>query len=158
MMARIALSIEREVQSSDLREYYRARLGHQQSSIEDVISFNLVEAVRALDVRCIVTPTQNGSTPRRISRFKPACWTLAFSRSEETQSFLGLSYGVFPVLMGNDNDYSPEGIMKFIGESGLVWEDDKIIVAEDTSPDSVDSTDSLRIIRFSPVQGGTHAE
>lgn len=158
MMARIAVSIEREMQSSDLREYYRARLGHRQMSVEDVISFNVVEAVRALDVRCIVTPTQDGSTPRRISRLKPDCWTLAFSRSEETQRFLTLSYGVFPVLMGNSNDYSPEGIMKFIGESGLVMEDDKIIVAEDTSPDGVDSTDSLRIIRFCPVRGGARAE
>ena len=158
MMARIAVSIEREVQSPDLREYYRARLGHQQSSIEDVISFNVDEAVRALDIRCIVTPTQNGSTPRRISRFKPDCWTLAFSRSEKTHRFLDLSYGVFPVLTGNDDDYSPEGIMKFIGESGLVSEDDKIIVIEYISPDSVDSTDSLRIIRFSLVQGGERAE
>jgi hypothetical protein len=48
--------------------------------------------------------------------------------------------------------------MKFIGESGLVREDDKIIAAEDTSPDSVDSTDSLRIIRFSAVPGGARAE
>lgn len=109
MMARIAVSIEREVQSSDLREYYRARLGHQQASIEDVISFNVVEAVRALEVRYIVTPTLNGSTPRRISRFKPDCWTLAFSRSEETQRFLDLSYGVFPVLMGNEDDIRQRG-------------------------------------------------
>lgn len=158
MMAGIAASIEREVRISDLREYYRARLGHQQMSIEDVISFNVVEAVRALDVRCIVTTTRNGSTPRRISRFRPDCWTLAFSSSKETRRFLDLSYGVFPVLMDNDDDYSPEGIMKFIGESGLAREGDKIIVAEDTSPDSVDSTDSLRIIRFSPVQGGARAE
>jgi pyruvate kinase len=158
MMARIAVSIEREGQNFNLREYYRERLGHQQSSVEDVISFNVVEAVRALAVRCIVTPTQNGSTARGISRFKPGCWTLAFSRSEGTRRFLSLSYGVFPVLMGNDDDYSPEGIMKLIAESGLVSKDDKIIVAEDTSPDSVDSMGSLRIIRFSPVQGMARTE
>jgi pyruvate kinase len=151
MMARIAVSIEREAQSLDLREYYRARLGQQQSSIEDAISFSVVEAVRALDVRCIVSPTQNGSTPRRISRFKPDCWILAFSRSVDTQRFLNLSYGVFPVLMGDDKDYSPEEIMAFIGESGLVKQGDKIIVAEGTSPDSVDSTVSLRIIQFNPA-------
>jgi pyruvate kinase len=151
MMARIAVSIERETQSSDLREYYRARLGHQQTSIEDVISFYAVESVRALDVLSIVTPTQNGSTPRRISRFKPECWTLAFTRSEETRRFLNLSYGVYPVLMGNEDDYSPEGMMKSISESGLVREDDKIVVAEDSSPDSADSMGSLKIFRFNPV-------
>jgi len=158
MMSRIAVSIEREAQSPDLREYYRARLGHHQMSIGDVISFNVVEAVRALDIRCIATSTQDGSTPRRISRFKPNCWTLAFTRSEETRKFLDLSYGVFPVLRGNDDEYSPEGIMKFIGELGLVREDDKIIVAEDTSPGSVDCTDSLRIIRIRPAQGGANVE
>ncbi|MDH4206772.1 MAG: pyruvate kinase [Desulfobacteraceae bacterium] len=128
MMARIASSIEREWKSlqtlSDLREYSRPRLGHQQTTPEDVISFNVVEAVRALDVRCVVTPTQNGSTPRRISRFRPDCWTLAFSRSEGIHRFLDLSYGVFPVLLGNDIEDSPGWIMKFIGESGLVIEDD----------------------------------
>jgi pyruvate kinase len=153
MMVRIALSIEREMRNSDLCECYRASRGHQQASVEDVLSFNVVEAVRALDVRCIVTPTQNGNTPRRISRFKPDCWILAFSRSEETQRFLDLSSGVFPIFMGSDEDYSPEGIMKFIGESGLAGEDDKIIVTENTSTDSIDSTDSLRIIRFGSVQG-----
>lgn len=162
MMARIAVSIERgrhDIEElSDLREYYRPRLGHYETSIEDVISFYAVESVRALDVRSIVTPTQDGSTPRRISRFKPDCWTLAFTRSEETQKFLNLSYGVFPVLIGNEDDYSPEGVIKTISESGLVREDDKIIVAEDTSPDSADSTGSLKIIRFSPVRGGVHAE
>ena len=106
------------------REYSRPHLGHQQTTAEDVISFNVVEAVRALDVRCVVTPTQNGSTPRRISRFRPDCWTLAFSRSEEIHRFLDLSYGVFPVLLGNDIEDSPGWIMKFIGESGLVIEDD----------------------------------
>lgn len=154
MMARIALSIEREARGSDLREYYRVRLGNRQSHIADVISFSVVEAVQALDVRCIITPTQNGNTPRSISRFKPDCWTLAFSRSEETQRFLNLSSGVFPVLMGNDNDYSHEGIMRFIGESGLVVENDNIIVAEDISQDSVDGTDSIRIIRFKQVKDG----
>jgi len=128
MMARIASSIEREWKSlqalSDLREYSRPCLGHQQTSVEDVISFNVVEAVRALDVRCVVTPTQNGSTPRRISRFRPDCWTLAFSRSEGIHGFLDLSYGVFPVLLGNDIDDAPGWIMKFIGESGLVIKDD----------------------------------
>jgi pyruvate kinase len=128
MMARIASSIEREWKNlqalSDLREYSRPRLGHQQTTAEDVISFNVVEAVRALDVHCIVTPTQNGSTPRRISRFRPDCWTLAFSRSEGIHRFLNLSYGVFPVLLGNDIDDAPGWIMKFIAESGLVIKDD----------------------------------
>ncbi len=79
-------------------------------------------------------------------------------------SFLLLFYSMsLPILLWQENTRSPqralrsspEGIMKFIGESGLVREDDKIIAAEDTSPDS---TDLLRIIRFSAVPGGVRAE
>lgn len=148
MMARISLSIEREIREFGLREYYKANEGGQKKTdIEDAISLNVMDAVRALDARYILAPTQNGNMPRRISRFKPNCWILAFSRSKETLRFLDLSYGVFPVMMGNDYVYSTDGVMKFMGNSGLAVKDDIIIIAEDASPGRADHTDLLRIIR-----------
>ena len=162
MMARIASSIEQERKGihalSDLHEYYKALVGHQQMSVDDFISFSVVEAVRALDVRCIVAPTQSGGTPRRISRFKPDCWILALSRNEETHRFLNLSYGVFPVLLENNVPHSSDEIMKFISESELVKGDGEIIVAEDTAPDHIGGKDSRRVIRFSSVRDGARAE
>jgi pyruvate kinase len=150
MMARIAASIERQRRviklSSGLEEYFKRIVHQKKVSIEDVISLNVIETMRALKVRFILTPTDSGSTPRRISRFKPDCWILAFSRYERTQKFLTLSYGVFPFLMKNKIDSWHEKIVKFIEDRKLAKKGDKMIITEGVSSAQAGGTDSLRII------------
>jgi pyruvate kinase len=153
MMARIAMSIERQRRSlgwsPDLEHHFRHGVGQKNVSAEDVVSLNVIEAVRALNMRLILTPTYTGSSPRRISRFKPDCWILSFSNYEPTYRFLGLSYGVQPFLMKNKVDDWHDVIMKLIKDNRLAKKGDRVILTEGTSPGQLGDADSLRIITVS---------
>jgi len=71
----------------------------REMSVDEVITLQVHEALQKLPVAAVLTPTRSGATPRRISRFKPDTWILAFSRVPRTCGFLSLSYGVYPVLV-----------------------------------------------------------
>ena len=150
MMARIATSTERNRSairgSSHLEDFLRSGISRRNVSAEDVVSLNVLEAVRALNVRLIVTPTYTGSTPRRISRFKPDCWILSFSKYSPTYRFLALSYGVIPFLIKKRVDDWHDVTMKLIKDYKLAKKGDKVILTEGRSLEKVSDADSLRII------------
>jgi len=150
MIAKIAISIERQRRavkwSSNLEESFRSDFGRKKVSAEDVVSLNAIEAVRALKVHFILTPTDTGSTPRRISRFKPECWILSFSNHEPTYRFLALSYAVYPFLIKNKVDDWHDVIMKLIKDFGLAKKGDRVILTEGASTGQLGDADSLRII------------
>ncbi len=150
MMARIAASIERQRRavrwSSGLEGYFRDSVGRKNVNAEDVVSLNVIEAARTLNVRLILTPTRTGSTPRRISRFRPECWILSFCNCEPTYRFLGLSYGVHPFMVKNQGDGWHDVIMKLIKELRLARKGDRVILTEGSAPGQTGDADSLRII------------
>lgn len=105
MMKKIAQATEQKQRSSpsscNLQDILRRTVSNDHSSVTDIISLNVVEAAETLQVRYILTPTASGNTARRISRFKPKCWILAFSREKNTCQFLNLSSGVYPFFMAH---------------------------------------------------------
>ena len=149
MMAKIATSIEcqrRTLQhSSHVLAHFRENAGKQQVAIEDVIALNVIDAMQSLPICCILTPTQTGKTPRCISRFKPDCWILSFTRHATTHQFLALSYGVHSFLMNPDKPWH-EAIMTFIQEAGLAQPGDNVIVTEGISTGQTGWTNSLKIL------------
>lgn len=160
MMTRIAASTEREIDEikslSDLRNYFRNCYDPQQTDIEDVISLQAVETACALDACCIVTTACNGSMPRRISRFRPACWTLSVGGTEGQKQFLELSYGVLTADMSSDSMAKASDIIALADMSGIAVNGQPIILADDSSGDMVDCVDSMKIIRTKPDLGAGH--
>ncbi len=149
MMSKIAAvteknRIHRPVLEDTQGRVYKA--GLRAISIEDVISSSLVDALRMLDIRFILTPTHSGSTPRLVSRFKPGCWIISFSDSLSVCNFLSLSYGVYPVLMERRGNIL-DGVIQFIKNNGLAKKGDKVILTEGLLPGRVGGTDTFRIIR-----------
>ncbi len=149
MMVRIATSIENERSSVgrlfDVREsLIRSPLKHM--TIEDVLSLNVIEATKNLKVRHIVTPTNTGNTPRRISRFKAPCWILAFSKTERTHRFLAFSYGVYSFFLKDKRDSRTDLVKKLKKDLRVIKKGDKIILTEGVSAYPVGTTDSLRIV------------
>jgi pyruvate kinase len=149
-MARIARTIERQRRrlnpSSSVKQSFMSGVGQKTMAIEDVVSLNVIEAMRALNARFILTPTDKGNTPRRISRFKPDCWILAFSKCERTRRFLSLSYGVYSFFVEKKVDSWHDLIMKFIKDARLGKRGDNVILTEDLSSGQASGTDSLRIV------------
>ena len=101
MMVRIAKSIEQQRETlnpvSQAYEHLKTDIGREKISISNAISLNVMEALRVLKTKLILTPTHTGTTPRRISRFKPDCWILAFCLDNLIKIFCPCPTG-FPLL------------------------------------------------------------
>jgi pyruvate kinase len=150
MMRKIAKATEQKRRatpsSCNLQDILRRTVSDDHRSVTDIISLNVVEAAETLQVRYILTPTASGNTARRISRFKPECWILAFSRQKNTCQFLNLSHGVYPFFMTNKTKSWHAPILNFINDAGLVKKNDKVILTQRRFSEKPGGTDSLGIL------------
>ncbi len=150
MMRRIAKATEQKRRaapsSCDLQGVLRRTVSDDHRSVTDIISLNVVEAAETLQVRYILTPTTSGNTARRISRFKPECWILAFSRQKSTCRFLNLSYGVYPFFMANKTRSWHVPLLNFINNTDLVKKNDKVILTQRRFSKKPGGTDSFGIL------------
>ncbi|OGS35748.1 MAG: pyruvate kinase [Elusimicrobia bacterium RIFOXYB2_FULL_49_7] len=151
MMASIAATTERRnarasTESDGLRWSLNTLAGEGRLTIPDVISRNVVVAAEALHTRYVITPTDTGSTARRVSRYKPDSWILAFSIYENTCRFLAFSYGVYAFLMDKSIDNLPETIMGNLETLSLTKKGDKVIFTEGRFSHHPGGTDSLYLL------------
>ena len=146
MMAKTAAFTEAHCRVGVWNNKDEQMVGESSLPIADVISLNAVRAAEELNARYVLTPTTSGNTARRISRFKPRCWTLAFSRHEEICEFLNFSYGVHPFLIKKKSAASPENMFKSIKNLDLVKKGGKVIITERRLSDRPGETDSLGIV------------
>ncbi|WP_084386011.1 pyruvate kinase [Methanoculleus horonobensis] len=149
MMAKIARSTEekRSIVGAGCTplEYFRRGKGREEITVNDVVSLNVIEALDALGIRYVLTPTRSGSTARNISRFKPGAWILAFTRNPSTFKFLAFSYGVSPFLIRSEKEYWHGAILDSIRDSGLITPGERVVLTEGVSPGR-EGTDSLIIL------------
>lgn len=150
MMARIAFVAEAERRTLGcghlLEDRIRAEYGREEVAVEDVVSLNVIDAVRALHPRYILTPTHTGRTPRRIARFRPERWILAFTRDPAVQHFLTFSYGCCPLLVTTERKDWHDLIFETVRDLGLAAPGDRVILTEGVAPGPVGTTNSLRIV------------
>jgi len=150
MMSKIAKATEQKRKftpsSCNLQDVLRRTVSGDHRSVTDIISLNVVEAAETLQVRYILTPTASGNTARRISRFKPDCWILAFSRQKNTCQFLNLSYGVYPFFMANKKKSWHAPILTYIKNANLVKKNDKVILTQRRFSEKPGGTDSFGIL------------
>jgi pyruvate kinase len=150
MMRKIAKATEQKRKatpsSCNLQNILRRTVSDDHRSVTDIISLNVVEAAETLQVRYILTPTASGNTARRISRFKPECWILAFSGQKSTRQFLNFSYGVYPFFMANKTQSWHAPILNFINDAGLIKKNDKVILTQRRFSKKPGGTDSFGIL------------
>ena len=150
IMSKIAAYIERnrtiEDVGNNLGNYLENEMNSSHVSIADVISLNAVKSTEVLKIQYILTPTESGNTARRISRFKPTCWILSFSRNIDTCWFLPFSYGVYPFYSDNKNEGWHDYILNFIKKTSLVKKGQKVILTQRRFAKQKGGTDSLGIL------------
>lgn len=96
MQAKIATRIEQ------LLEYHRIAEDSYFSSKKnssDAIAFSVANTAILVDAAAIIAITQTGSTPIRISRFRPVCPIIALVTEQKVQRELTLHWGVFPQVI-----------------------------------------------------------
>lgn len=116
-MALIAESVESNL---DHRLILDKAIASSTDSIQDAIGASVANACITIDkIKAIVAFTQGGSTPRRISKFRPIVPIIAVTFTKETLRNLSLSWGVTPVLseiqnnMNNDDYLASKYAMEY---------------------------------------------
>jgi pyruvate kinase len=94
MMASIARATERELPYGR----WLAERGPQANNQYHAIAFGAVGAVYQLGLKCIVAPTNTGTTAKLISAYRPRAPVLALSPSQDVVRQCQLLWGVHPVL------------------------------------------------------------
>jgi pyruvate kinase len=88
--------------------------------IGDAVAFDVVNAADRLRPRLIISHTRSGATARRICRFKPRPWVVAFSPEQTTCRQLAFSYGVYAVhLQDNDSQSWIEQALRWCRRQGF---------------------------------------
>lgn len=98
MLARIASVTEAHSRGQAVVETIQASVAARSRRVEELISLSVYHTVRRLHPVAVVTPTESGSTARRVSRFHLPVWIVAISRNESTCQTLQFTYGVHPIL------------------------------------------------------------
>ncbi len=118
----------------------------REMSIDEVITLQVHEALQKLPIAAVLTPTRSGATPRRISRFKPETWILAFSRVPRTCDFLSLSYGVYPVNVKETKEGWEKKATEKAKELGFVKSGEVVIFTQGPSLGKPGGTNMLKIL------------
>ena len=133
-MAKISRNIEGKRRNfkptSFLRNLLREDLRQGIITVPDTVSLNASEASEVLAAPFILVPTSQGMTARRISRFRPESWILAFNDNQSICDFAFLSYGVYPVIVDASGDQWYKDCIKCLKDSSLVNKGERIIVTE----------------------------
>lgn len=72
--------------------------------ITDAISHATCMTAIDINAAAIVTVTKSGKTARMISRYRPDCPIIGCTPSEQTWRHMNLSWGVLPLLIGEETD------------------------------------------------------
>jgi len=148
MMARVARVTEGGRASlaagSQVGEAVRASISRPGAASEDVISVDVIEALKPLKLRFGLAPPVRGGTPRRIARYKALPWILAFTTEERIRNFLNLSSGVFPVLLPSID--SDDGIVAFLKRAAAVRTGDMVLITRRLPAERSGKVNSLKIL------------
>ncbi|MFH1115044.1 MAG: pyruvate kinase [Pseudomonadota bacterium] len=104
MLARIAEAVEGHIRVHAVVETIEASVASRKQRVEELISLSVYHTVRRLLPVAVVTPTETGSTARRVARFRLPVWVVAISPNESTCQALQFSFGVYPLLEPNPPD------------------------------------------------------
>jgi pyruvate kinase len=118
----------------------------REMSVDEVITLQVYEALQKLPIAAVLTPTRSGATPRRISRFNPDPWILAFSRVSRTCRFLSFSYGVYPVAVKESIENWEKETTEKIKELGFAKSGDIVILTQGPSSGKPGGTNMLKIL------------
>ena len=113
-----------------------------------------VDAADYLEVAAVVCPTRTGSTPRRVSAFRPGTPIIAVAEAPEVSGSLALLWGVTPLPARDGYEESKESWVADVGRAldrvraaGLIQAGDLTVVVAGGVGPRAGRTDYLRVAR-----------
>ena len=143
MMASIATTTERELPYGR----WLAERGPQANNQYHAIAFGAVGAVYQLGLRCVVSPTNTGTTARLISAYRPKAPVLALSPRLDVVRRCRLLWGVHPRLHEEPFDTLDliEACAEVAREEGFAERGDKIGITAGLPAGSAGGTNLFKV-------------
>ncbi len=138
MLGKIAHHSEKEL------NWFPSLTPKRSPDIGEVIALNVVTAVEQLNVHYVFTPTETGSTARRIGRFHLPSWIIALSPKPVTCQQLLFSYGVYPVYTGDDSRPWETIVREWLRNQGI--DSGPVVITQGPSRGHPGGTNRLEII------------
>lgn len=141
VMSRICL----EVESGGLGGQHPEALGPR--TFPTAIARAATEAAAELGIKTIVAFTETGSTPRLLSKFRPAARIIAFTPIETTLRRMALLWGVSPYMLAR-RDYTDvmfAAAEKHLEKEGICQRGEGVVMVAGTPPNVQASTNLVKL-------------
>lgn len=118
-------------------------------NITDAISHATCLIAYNLGAAAIITVTKSGSTARMISRFRPSMPIIACTPSAETQRQLSLSWGVIPIMMGEERvtDILFDHAVNAARQAGHVKDGDLVVLTAGVPLAQSGTTNLIKVVK-----------
>ncbi len=119
MLASIATHVEPERSKQPFVRAMDGFNGSENMRAVDLIAASVYHTIKNSTPRAVIVPTQSGSTPRNVARFRPSVWILAFSPNPATCQSLQFSYGIHAVQVDADRPDWSRFARHWLSERGI---------------------------------------
>ena len=129
-MTTIAKAYEHE-QAPDISDDYYCQTYYEKRATSLFVTRAAALAAKKLKTAAIITPTESGYTPRKVSRFKPQTKIIAVTSHEHVQRQLQLTWGVIPLIgqqTHEDLDDMIKNSIRLAYKEQLVTKEDKVVI------------------------------
>ena len=143
-MASIAERTESDI---DYRQQFRDRGDEGSASITDAISHATCTTAHDLGASAIISVSKSGRTARMVSKYRPGIQIIACTSDVTTYHQLSLSWGVTPVLVGEqkDTDSLFECAVTAALEGGYVKDGDLVVITAGVPVGMSGTTNLLKV-------------
>lgn len=155
MMAKVAMHTEAALDYASIFEARKLRDTDRKGadggpSITKAIGQATCSIAQDLNCAAILTATASGRTARFVSRFRPKAPIVAATNLAETYQRLALFWGVHPVMVpiAPDSESMMQACMDAADKSGLVKEDDLVVITGGVPVGRPGSTNFIKVHRI----------
>jgi pyruvate kinase len=119
MLASIATHVEPERSKQPFVRAMDGFHGSGRMRAVDLIAASVYHTIKDSAPQAVVVPTQTGSTPRNVARFRLPVWIIAFSPNTATCQALQFSYGIHPIQVEADRSDWSSFVRRWLYERGI---------------------------------------
>jgi pyruvate kinase len=149
MLARIAAFTEKNRPRRSLAERREQFPQPDEMTGGDRMAVVVENALEIVPCDAVLAPTESGTTPRIISRFKPKVWIIAPSRDAAVCQALNFSYGVHAVEMADEDEWQHE-TARLIYRCGIAAE--RVLLVAGPSPKNPKANHRIELMQFDPEE------
>ena len=145
IMSGVAMKTEEELPAAERGKIVCAR---DEREVPDAIAHAAAAMARDIGVRAIIACTMSGGTARLIARYRPRVPILAASPSLATVRRLCLTWGVFPLRVGESRRWEEtvSGAVEAFLSRRLLRKGDRAVVVAGISPGTPGGANLLRLV------------